>query len=388
MTRKKTKGDKVDKQTKKLNKKWDNLRKKAKKRRKKIDEGRITKHKSEVLKSIFTDKDKRTRRSGFHALIYFLLLFGVFFCIIMGINGGKNWYKDTIMNTSALGTELEFPLSGAKVKLGDVYTDKNRNLTVVRLSYDEEAHTKLPANGADYDLMLKSKEHKNIKASYGLLGSNGDGYIFIKGKMGNQPFQVGLRNKIKLSTGKDESSSDDGNSTDVEEVKNENEMIDSITGTSETSANKNGIYDIFKDDGKNDVKFDALNFRINSHSKTTKVYKGSFINKDGSIKYGEVVKQMNTKQSLDKINDNIKKYKSKVDTYNTSIKEYEGRVKKDKHNSQAKKNLEDVKKAKKEAEKSLDVNKKAKEQYEDYSFDKSSFEKMSDENKTIYKKMK
>ncbi|GAA8616854.1 hypothetical protein LDL00_11550 [Staphylococcus epidermidis] len=387
MTRKKAKGDKVDKQTKKLNKKWDNLRKQAKKRRRKIDEGRITKHKSEVLKSIFTDKDKRTRRSGFHTLIYILLLVGVFFSFVMGINGGKNWYKDTIMNTSALGTELEFPLSGAEIKLGDVYTDKNRNLTVVRLSYDEEAHTKLPANGSDYDLMLKSKDHKNIKAAYGLLGSNGDGYIFIKGKMGNQPFQVGLRNKVKLSTGKDEDSSG-GNTTKIQEVKNENEMIDSITGTSETSANKNGIYNIFKDDSKKEIKYDAINFRINSHSKTTKVYKGSFINKDGSIKYGEVVKQMNTKQSLDKINENIKKYKSKVETYKISIKEYEGRVKKDKHNSQAKKNLEDVKKAKKDAEKSLEINKKAKEQYENYSFDKSSFEKMSDENKTIYKKMK
>lgn len=376
----------LSKEEKKVRNKWTKLRKKAQKRNSKIKSGKYKRNQPNIMKSVFSDRDVRTRKSGRHALVYFILLFAAFFCVAMIINGGKNMYKDTIMNTTKIGTEFLFPLSQAKVNLGDVYTDKNHDLTVVRVSYTQGAHKYLPSDGENYDLLLKSKKKKNIEASYGLLGSNGDGYIFIKGDMGKQPFQIALRNKLKLATGKDQDGTGNESFSEGKTVDNENEMIDSITGKGETSTNKNGIYDMFKDKSKK-PKFDAINFRINSYSKTTKVYDGSFLNKDGSIKYGEVVKQMNVKSSIRELDKKINSLESKIDTYNVSIKEYEKRVKKDKHNSEAKTDLKDAKDTKQKAEKSLESYKKMRAQYDDFEFTKDSFEIMSQPDKTIYKPM-
>lgn len=379
------KDENIDKETQQIHDKWTKLRKKAKKRRSQINSGR-KRHRPDILKTIFSDKDVRTRKSGRHALIYFILLFAAFFCLVMIINGGKNMYKDTITNTSKIGTELLFPLSDTKVHLGDVYTDKKHNLTVVRLAYNNSSHKLLPSDGENYDVLLKSKKKKNIKATYGLLGSNGDGYLFIKGDMGDQPFQIGLRNKLNLSTGK----SNDGTSTDsvpdAKTVNNKSEMIDSITGTSEQSTNKNGIYDMFKDNSEK-PKYDAINFRINQHSKSTKVYDGNFLDEKGDIKYGEVVKQMNVKSSVKKINKQIDSLQGKIETYNVSIKEYERKVKKDKHDTEAKADLKDTKDTKEKTERSLEGQRKLKEQYNNYEFTKDSFEIMSHPDKTIYKPM-
>ncbi|MEX2935972.1 hypothetical protein [Staphylococcus saprophyticus] len=376
----------VDKETKQMHAKWTKLRKKAKKRRSQIRSGRSRRHRPDILKTIFSDKDVRTRKSGRHALIYFILLFAAFFCLVMIINGGKNMYKDTVTNTSKIGTELLFPLSDSKVNLADVYTDKEHNLTVVRLAYGNEAHKSLPSDGENYDVLLKSKNKKDIKATYGLLGSNGDGYLFIKGDMGNQPFQIGLRNKLNLSTGKSNDGISEGSVPKADSVNNKSEMIDSITGTSEQSSNKNGIYDMFKDKSEK-PKYDAVNFRINQHSKSTKVYNGSFLDENGEIKYGEVVKQMNVKSSVEKIDKQINNLEGKIETYDVSIKEYERKVKKDKHNAEAKADLNDAKDAKETTQKALEGQKRLKEQYNNYEFTKDSFEIMSQPDKTIYKPM-
>lgn len=383
---KKNNKNELDKDKKEIHEKWEKLRKKVKKRRKKFQASGSRRNKPEILKSIFSDRDVRTRQSGRHAFIYFLLLFAAVFCVVMMINGGKNMYKDTIMNTSKIGSELLFPLSQSKVNLGDVYTDKNHDLTVVRLSYGKGSHKNLPADGENYEVLLKSKQKKDIEASYGLLGSNGDGYLFIKGDMGKQPFQIGLRNKLKLSTGKSDDGTGKESFTTEKSVDNENEMIDAITGTGEQSTNKNGIYDMFKDKSEK-PKYDAINFRINSHSKTTKVYNGSFLNEDGSIKYGEIVKQMNVKSSVDKINKNINSLEGKIETYDVSIEEYEKRVKKDKHNTEAKSDLKETRDTKNKAEASLETLKELKEQYKKYEFTKDSFEIMSQPDKTLYKPM-
>lgn len=386
----KSKKKKTKKKKQKLTstqKKWRKLRRKAHKRKKKIDEGRLQRKRPNVMRTIFPDKAKesnQSRRRTFFWLIGFFLVFLFSSFIVTGL---KNLHHDTIMNTTPLGSELRFPLSDVGLKLGDVYTDKNRNLTVVRISYNEHAHSHLPVDGADYDVMLKSKKHKNIKASYGILGSNGDGYLFIKGKMGNQPFQVGMRNKMKITTGTDKNSGDD-DSSGVNEVNNKSQMIDTITGKSETSSNKNGFVKWFTDDDEEKPKYDAIDFRINSHSKTTKVYNGSFLNKDGSIKYGEVVKQMNINATVKRYDKKIKQVQDKIDTYDVSIKQFEKRVKKDKHNKSAKRDLKETKESKKHKEEELQELKSVRKQFKDYKFDQSSFEKMSDPDKTIYKKFK
>lgn len=39
-----------------------------------------------------------------------------------------------------------------------------------------------------------------VKMAYGILGIEGDGYLFIKGKLKDQPYHIGIENTLSLTT--------------------------------------------------------------------------------------------------------------------------------------------------------------------------------------------
>lgn len=364
----------------KKNKKRNKLKRLAEKRREK----RKRNNQPEVMKSIFGDKDPRTRKHGRHTLFY--IVFVTIFClsVFMIVKGGIQWRHDTLMNTSKINSSYEFPLSKTSIKLGDVYTDKNRELTVVRLIYNKKADKNLPTNGKDYDVMIKSMDKKNLKAFYGRLFPNGDGYLFIKGNMGDQPFQVGLRNKILINTG--DNNSDIDNNGNIKDIKTKRDMVDSITGKSVRDANKDGIANIFKDTTE-PPKWDAIDFRINAYSDTTSIYKGSFLKKDGSIDYGKVVQQMNTESKVKEFDKEIEILNSKIKGYDKSIKSRKDDLKRDKKNKNYRSYLREIEEKKKDDEEQMRKLKVLKQQHESFDFGKSDFEISSNPKDTIYRKL-
>lgn len=376
-----------------VNKKWTKLRKKAKKRRNRIRVKYNDKRRPKVLRSIFSDKDPRTRKSGRHALTYLILLGGAIFCLVMTINGFKNMYHDTITNTSKIGKKLTFPLSEAEVTLGAVYTDKKHDLTVVRLNYDNQSRNILPSNGADYDVLLKSKDKKNVKATYGILNPRGDGYIFIKGDMGNQPFEVGLRNKQTILADGNKANNDsssDSSDLGTDKVEDKDELVDSITTPKEKKENESELVEWFTSDDEDKPSNDAFRFRINAHSKSTKVYDGSFLDDSGNIKYDDVIKQMNRKETIKQYDKEIAELEGKdglIEQQNAVIKENKKKLKKDKENADAKGSLEKAKTNKRNLEKKLDTYKQNRENISNFNVTKDDFEIMSEPEKTIYKPM-
>ncbi|MCW0998231.1 flagellar biosynthesis protein FliS, partial [Streptococcus anginosus] len=88
--------------------------------------------------------------------------------------------------------------SEAKLKFGGAWTDKNRDVTVVKLGYNKKAREELSTKGTQYKLFVvdnDNKIQKHAKISYGILGTQGDGFLIIDGKLDKKAYQIVMTNQ-------------------------------------------------------------------------------------------------------------------------------------------------------------------------------------------------
>jgi len=341
-----------------------------------------------IYKSRWGDRDSRTRQGiSFFIMLLVAIIAVIFFTIYLFVSIAKyqQYLKD---NTTEIGTELTFAKSSAKVTLSDVWTDKDRNVTMVKLGYDKQARNLLSTKGKNYKIYLiddEGKKPKNVEISYGLLGTQGDGYLFIKGPLEEKAYQILLTNQVELSTGSssegDEDVSAEEGSGDVSNQKAEKvtdaSIKESLSNASKGDVSKNGILDFTKNSSEPNA--DYINFRVNAYSDSTKVYKGSFLAPNNDIDYGKVVRQTSLKNVIKDIDDEIKEREEKAKTYEVSLEEYEGRLKDNEDDSTAKSNVKQVKESIEENNEKLENLRKLKKRYEESNFDKSSFGEMQED---------
>ena len=100
-------------------------------------------------------------------------------------------------NTTPIGSSLEFARSGAEITISDVWTDQNRDVTVVKLGYSQNARKLLSTQGKTITYMAtKEKDRpKKLEMSYGMLSTDGDAFLFLKGKLEERAYQVLLQTK-------------------------------------------------------------------------------------------------------------------------------------------------------------------------------------------------
>lgn len=348
--------------------------------------------KYEIEGGIGGDHDPRTKRDvktliicifGF-SLILASVISGVFF------NHAYSNYKKN--NTTELGTTLHFSKTDdAKVKINEVWTDKKREVTVAKLGYPSQTRKLLSTKGKNYKIYMKAKgERPKAQMAYGILGNEGDGYLFIKGKLKDQPYNIGIENTISLTTESSGKTNSDSLTSDNEE--NLETAISSMNQDGSSNSWFNSKADKQAENAKS--KNDFIKFIINPYSKSTKVYKGSFLTPSGDIDYSKVVSQTSVDKSLNSIDKQIDKRKDNLDTLKTSKTEFEQRVKdekkkdkkkdsknKDNQTTDNEKNLEDVKKAIKEEKEGIDDLQKERKQFEKADFNKDSFGEMQTKSK-------
>ncbi|MEC5376825.1 hypothetical protein VWJ19_00320 [Staphylococcus hominis] len=352
--------------------------------------------KYEIEGGIGGDHDPRTKRDvktliicmlGF-ALILASVVTGVFF------NHAYSNYKKN--NTTELGTTLRFSKTDdAKVKINEVWTDKKREVTVAKLGYPTQTRKLLSTKGKNYKIYMKAKGEKpKAKMAYGILGNEGDGYLFIKGKLKDQPYNIGIVNTINLTT----ESSGRANRNSLTSSNSEN--LETAISSMNQDGSSNSWFNSKADKQAENAKSmnDFVKFIINPYSKSTKVYNGSFLTPSGDIDYSKVVSQTSVDKSIDKIDKQIEERKHNLETLKTSKNEFEERVKDEKKKDKKKdkkdkkddnkttdneKNLEDVKKAIKEEEEGIDSLQKERKQFEKADFNKDSFGEMQTKS-TIY----
>lgn len=337
------------------------------------------KHKFKVIGGILGDKDPRTRKALRWLIFWLVCMAGLIFGIIGFVHGKSNMNFEIQNNTTPIGTKEEFSKSKANVTIKDVWTDKNRDLLVVKLGYDDASRRKLPIDGESYNLTVLTNNNKklNLKGSYGILGTEGDGYLFLKGDIKKQAYQIVISNQVQLATGSDGGAAQ----ADHERELDEESMDKALSEASfEDSDSKGHILSKFTNK-KGEPRFDNIDFRVNGYSDSTKVYKGSFLKEDGSIDYGKVVGKTSISAAIDKADKKVKKRQSDVELYERSVENFESSVKKNKKDKEAKKNLEKSKKSLEDAKDNLEKAEKAKEKWENLDYDKSDFGNMQEKLK-------
>lgn len=282
-----------------------------------------SKKKYDIEGGIAGDRDPRTKRdmvsTGIAVAAIFLLIVG-FVSYGFGQHAYNNFKKN---NTEEFGSTKSFTQSGAKVKFSEVWTDKNRDVTVVKLGYPENTKDKLSNRGKAYKLYMKPKGAKpKAKMAYGILGIEGDGYLFIKGKLKDQPYHIGIENTLTLTTKSIDSSSTSSSLTD-----DSDNNLESAISSMNDDGSSNSWFKKDDDEGtKAKKERDFIKFIINPYSSNTKVYKGSFLTPSGDIDYSKVIAQTSVDSAIKKKEKDYDKHKSNLKDLEVSEKEYQKRV--------------------------------------------------------------
>lgn len=365
-----------------------------KSKRDKIREKKNRNSDYEMFRGILGDRDYRTRQGIVGALLLILAVVIFVFSVgyvIVGTAKYKTFQKN---NTTPIGEELKFRKSGASVKFGGAWTDKKRNVTVVKLKYDKQARNMLSTQGSNYKIYVvdKKKKLKNkVKMSYGILGTEGDGFLFIKGDWDKQAYNIFITNELNMTTGSSSelvTGNNNGGSSATEKLAREDvdelttsELESSLSEVENNNGSKSGRFNFGDDSNKPNV--DYIDFRVNSYSKSTKVYNGSFLTSNGDIDYSKVIDTSSVEHVIKSVDKDIKKAKAKNKQYDDSIEEFKKRVERNKEDEDSKSNIKSLEKKKEENEETIRRLEKLKELYQNEDFDKSSFGDMSEGFKSI-----
>jgi hypothetical protein len=357
----------------------------------------------EMFKGLFGDRDYRTKQGLINALLFLVSISGVIFFTFVLISGIASWESHKQSNTTPIGDEIKFQKSGATLNFGGVWTDKKRDVTAIKLKYDKKARNKLSTRGESYKLYLIDSEgkltKKDVKVSYGIL-TQGDGFLFIKGHLSKKAYQIVLTNQsdidVTSSTDDDYDEVDELNddesttsSTDRLARQSKDEVSDadieeSLSELKQGDVSKKGHLDFGSGkDKKEEPNVDYASFRVNVFSDSTKVFNGSFLDKDNNIDYGKVVEQSSTKDAIKNIDKKIAELEEIQDKNDESLDELEYRVKRDKNDEDSKESIESIKGKQEKNKEKVENYKSLKERYEKYDITKDSFDDMQEEFKIL-----
>lgn len=363
---------------------------------------------TKIIGGFLGDRDPRTRSAFLNAMLLFISIVLIISGAIFSVAKYSEYKTYLTNNTTPINTTLTFrKTTNANLKLASVWTDRKRDLLVIRLQYTAGAHKMLPYRGTDYHLYLAALQpndeakFKNLRLRYGLLDTDGDGYLFIKGRqLPKQAYQVLIANEKNLvdadAVDENEMSStnevnsnvttSDSGKADTSNEPAQNEKPDTISSAlseyNSSNVNKDGVMDFQVNSNKKGKKVvDNINFRVNPYSKSTIVFNGDFLNKDGNIDYAKVIDKTSIKQVLHHLNKKIHGKEKKISEFNETIEEYQSRLKHNPDDKVASENVKKLKESLREQKTALKKYKKVRAKYKSHKFTEHSFISM---NKSFY----
>lgn len=334
--------------------------------------------KNSVLGGVFGDKDKRTKK-GVRSLITTATAVGLMTVGLIGTKIQLNKYNYFLVNnTTPIGTDLTFASSKAVVSIDDVWTDSNKELTVVKLKYNDSAYQLLSSNGKNYNLYMATKQKdrpKKLEISYGMLGTDGNGFLFLKGQLEEKAYQVFLANQVKHISA---NSGGADSSKEISAINEKESMARSLAKYSTSDVDENGIFSNFMSNTENNDEQvpDNINFRINPYSMTTNIYNGSFLDKDGEIDYAKVVSVTSIQEVIEKLEKQISDREDEIKKMDATISEYQDRLEENPKDVSARTNIASLKSKTKQEKEKLRVDKTTLISYKDTSFNEKSFGKV------------
>lgn len=318
-------------------------------------------------KYLLGDRDERTRRSV-RQLVFTSI---ASLCIVGGIGGwiyGNHEYNKMMLNnTTPDGSDVEFTKSEVPVKVVETWTDKDKDLTVVRLNFSQ-ASEKVSKIAKNYNLNIAYPDGhplpKNFQMRFGFLGASDDAYLFLKGKMENYPYRIIISSHRSINQ-----QNDDQN--DVSSLLQQNGRIDKALENNQYQ--EDNRTDDKENDNKKNIPLDAIIFKVNPYSSNTHDFDGSFLNSDGSIDYTKVIENVSVKTNTSEISKQIENDEDFIRKAKITIDEYEHRVKEDPTDEESKSQIEDLTTDIKEKEKEIKMLQKQLHSFETSKFTESNF---------------
>lgn len=295
--------------------------------------------KFDIIGGRYGDRSKRTKQGVRHLITLLSLTALLLFSLFMYFNKKGDYNADLEMLTTPIGTELAFSKSGVPLIVNDVWTDKDHKSMVIKFEYSGSARELLSTRGKNYGLFM-STSSGNVeveKAEYGILGTDGDGFLLLKGDFSNRAQQIYMTNLVSLTTvdGLDE--------IEVTQSNDSKSMTEAISRMNTEDINKET--GVAKKEEGDETTVDYINFRVNPYAENTKVYNGSFLDTEGNFDYSKIISISSIDAILKAKDNEIKKGQENIKKLKVTLQEFENRLKVNPDDEVAKQGVEDIKKA-------------------------------------------
>lgn len=234
------------------------------------------------------DRDARTKR----AVRTFALTTLAIAMIIIGsawtVYGTMSYNRHVASTTTPFGVKMEFLQSKVEVELLDVWQDTPKDpadtTTIVRIGYGQEANKLLSISGEYYNInyMLKKADDlpENFESYFMRFGTDGDGLLILKGDLKDKAIQIFIENLVStVNTGQ--------GTEQTLEITDEKTISSQLSNYRSQDLQDDGQLEKEDESG---ITLDIINFRINPHSDSTRIFEGTFMNPDGSIDFDTIVR--------------------------------------------------------------------------------------------------
>ena len=340
---------------------------------------------------MFGDSSSRTKTISKHAISVMVAAIIFMICIPWYFWGSHTYKQILARSSSPIGTQMTFNRSQADVKIGDIYTDKKRDVLIARISVDTTAQAKLPYKGSDYKVYITSKSTNGLKSMpilFGRMSTDGDMFLVIP-KPTDTVYSIFIQNKNFIGDGN--LSASDKDTSEVADL-SDNSIAAALSNykyDDNTKSKSRGTYQIASDDN------DTISFRltINPASKDEtfrpKVIDANLLKKDGnaeSFDFNAFFNKVFKESALKKMTEQYKVLSDNKARLEKTLRDYQERYAENENDTTAKAQIESLSSQIKDSENQLnDLGDKI-SSYQNLEYDSSMFSNLQTKAKVIKQK--
>lgn len=324
---------------------------------------------------VFLDRDERNTVAikQIKWLIAIVILFTT--SIVLFVSGQIELNIAKSISSTDYNTSLDFSRSSASWSMGNIFTDKNKDMLVIQLNSNKSANTALPADGKDYKVFFGDKQSKVKEAdvAFGRFGTDGSMYLFIPNPKKNYIYNIFIMNTKYL-----QQSIVDDPSGKLATISDDEQAKQSITAIlSQTAAQGNVNVPTYNIE---DNKEDLIGFRVTltSSSKYTAANKTIVLDKpivnDGKLDFGAFFNQIMQQRSVKGYKEQLENYEKQKPALEVSREEYAKRLKANPEDSDSKSALQNIENQIQTLNQNIEKTKKQIKNYENAKFKPEYFE--------------
>ena len=340
---------------------------------------------------MFGDLSTRTKNISKYAISIMVAVMIFIVCIPWYLIGNHTFNQIVLRSSSPIGTQLTFNRSQADVQIADIYTDKKKNVLIVRIRVDNVAQSRLPFKGSDYKVYIASKSTNDLKSMpilFGRMSTDGDMFLMIP-KPTDTVYSIFIQNKNFIGEGTIDSK--DKSTKEVADLSDNS--IAAALSNYRYDDNKNstskGTYKITTDDN------DTVSFRltINPASKDEnyrpKVINANLLKKEGNAEvfdfdafFNKVFKESALKE-LDKQYEQLAQTKLRQEK---TLRDYQERYAANANDTTAKSQIDSITSKINDTENQLSVLSKKIADYKNLTYSDDLFKNLQTKAKVIKQK--